>query len=64
MVTASQIGVEEARSIISSVIKSIAMFLAQLSAWVQSLLTKLWNYMATNPLAMIMLLTNVGILLT
>ncbi len=63
-VNAAAFGTEEARSVISSVIKSVAMFLLQLAHWVQSLLTKLWNYMSSNPLAMIMLLTNVGILLT
>lgn len=63
-VSAAAFGTEEARSVISSVIKSVAMFLLQLAHWVQSLLTRLWSYMASNPLAMIMLLTNVGILLT
>lgn len=60
---AAEIGVEEARSVLSAVVKSLWAFLQQLAAWVQELLARLFEFMARDPLALIMLLTDVGILL-
>lgn len=60
---AADVGVEEARGVLSAIIKSLWAFIQQIAVWVQSLATRVFEFMASNPLAMIMLLTDIGILL-
>jgi len=63
-VQAAEYGVEEARSVISAILKSIAMFVQQVAAWLQSVLSYIISLVAQHPLAFMMLLTDVGILLS
>ena len=63
-VQAAEFGTEEARSIISAIIKSIAMFLQQVAAWLQSVISYVLELMAQHPLAFMMLLTDIGILMS
>jgi len=61
---AAEIGTETARSIISAVLKSIAMFIQQVVAWLQSVISYVIELAAQHPLAFMMLLTDIGILLS
>jgi len=61
---AADIGTETARSIISAIIKSIAMFIQQLAAWLQSVISYVIELAAQHPLAFMMLLTDIGILMS
>jgi len=63
-VQAAEYGTEEARSIISAIIKSIAMFIQQLAAWLQSVISYVIELAAQHPLAFMMLLTDIGILMS
>jgi len=63
-VQAAEYGVEEARSVISAILKSIAMFVQQVAAWLQSVLSYIISLVAQHPLAFMMLLTDIGILLS
>jgi len=62
-VQAAEFGTEEARSIISAVIKSIAMYIQQVAAWLQSVISYVIKLAAQHPLAFMMFLTDVGILM-
>jgi len=61
---AADIGTETARSIISAIIKSVAMFIQQLAAWLQSVISYVIELAAQHPLAFMMFLTDVGILMS
>jgi len=61
---AAEIGTETARSIISAVLKSIAMYIQQIAAWLQSVISYVLSLVAQHPLAFMMLLTDIGILLS
>ena len=63
-VQAAEYGVEEARSVISAILKSVAMFIQQVAAWLQSVISYVLELVAQHPLAFMMLLTDVGILLS
>jgi len=63
-VQAAEYGTETARSIISAIIKSIAMFIQQIAAWLQSVISYIISLAAQHPLAFMMLLTDIGILLS
>ena len=63
-VQAAEYGAEEARSVISAILKSVAMFVQQVAAWLQSVISYVLSLVAQHPLAFIMLLTDVGILLS
>jgi hypothetical protein len=63
-VQAAEYGVEEARSVISAVLKSIAMYIQQVAAWLQSVISYIISLVAQHPLAFMMLLTDVGILMS
>jgi hypothetical protein len=63
-VQAAEYGVEEARSVISAILKSIAMYIQQVAAWLQSVISYVLSLVAQHPLAFMMLLTDVGILLS
>jgi hypothetical protein len=63
-VQAAEYGTEEARSIISAIIKSIAMYIQQIAAWLQSVISYIISLVAEHPLAFMMLLTDIGILLS
>ena len=63
-VQAAEYGVEEARSVISAILKSIAMFVQQIAAWLQSVISYIIGLVAQHPLAFMMLLTDIGILLS
>jgi len=63
-VQAAEYGTEEARSIISAIIKSIAMYIQQIAAWLQSVISYIISLVAQHPLAFMMLLTDIGILLS
>ena len=63
-VQAAEYGVEEARSVISAILKSIAMFVQQVAAWLQSVLSYIISLAAQHPLAFMMFLTDIGILLS
>jgi len=63
-VQAAQIGTETARSIISAILKSVAMFIMQVVAWLQSVISYVLRIMAQHPLAFMMLLTDIGILMS
>ena len=62
-VQAAEFGTEEARSIISAVIKSIAMYIQQVVAWLESVVSYVIKLAAQHPLAFMMFLTDVGILM-
>jgi len=61
---AADIGTETARSIISAIIKSVAMFIQQVVAWLQSVISYVIELAAQHPLAFMMFLTDVGILMS
>jgi len=63
-VQAAEYGTEEARSVISAVLKSIAMYIQQVAAWLQSVISYIISLVAQHPLAFMMLLTDVGILMS
>ena len=63
-VQAAEYGAEEARSVISAILKSVAMFIQQVAAWLQSVISYVLSLVAQHPLAFMMLLTDVGILLS
>jgi hypothetical protein len=63
-VQAAEYGTEEARSVISAILKSIAMFIQQVAAWLQSVISYVLSLVAQHPLAFMMLLTDIGILLS
>jgi len=63
-VQASEFGTEEARCVISAILKSVAMYLQQVAAWFQSVISYVLSLMAQHPLAFMMLLTDVGILMS
>ena len=62
-VQAAEYGTEEARSVISAVLKSIAMYIQQVAAWLQSVISYILSLVAQHPLAFMMFLTDVGIML-
>ena len=61
---AADIGTETARSVISAIIKSVAMFIQQVVAWLQSVISYVIELAAQHPLAFMMFLTDVGILMS
>jgi hypothetical protein len=61
---AADIGTETSRSIISAIIKSVAMFIQQVVAWLQSVISYVIELAAQHPLAFMMFLTDVGILMS
>lgn len=63
-VQAAEYGTEEARSVISAVLKSIAMYIQQVAAWLQSVISYIISLVAQHPLAFMMFLTDVGILMS
>ena len=63
-VQAAEYGAEEARSVISAILKSVAMFIQQVAAWLQNVISYVLSLVAQHPLAFMMLLTDVGILLS
>jgi len=63
-VQAAEYGTEEARSVISAIIKSIAMYIQQIAAWLQSVISYVIELAAQHPLAFMMLLTDIGILMS
>jgi len=63
-VQAAEYGVEEARSIISAILKSIAMYIQQVAAWLQSVISYIISLISQHPLAFMMFLTDIGILLS
>ncbi len=63
-VQAAEFGTEEARSVISAIIKSIAMFIQQVVAWLQSVISYVIELAAQHPLAFMMFLTDIGILMS
>ena len=62
-VQSAEYGAEEARSVISAILKSIAMYIQQIAAWLQSVISYIIGLVAEHPLAFMMLLTDVGIML-
>jgi len=63
-VQAAEYGTEEARSVISAILKSIAMYIQQIAAWLQSVISYVIRLVAQHPLAFMMLMTDVGILMS
>jgi len=63
-VQAAEYGTEEARSVISAVLKSIAMYIQQIAAWLESVISYIISLVAQHPLAFMMFLTDVGILMS
>ena len=62
-VQAAEYGTEEARSVISAILKSIAMYIQQIAAWLESVVSYILSLVAQHPLAFMMFLTDVGIML-
>ncbi len=63
-VQAAEYGTEEARSVISAILKSIAMYIQQIAAWLQSVISYIISLVAQHPLAFMIFLTDVGILMS
>jgi hypothetical protein len=63
-VQAAEYGTEEARSVISAILKSIAMYIQQVAAWLESVISYVISLVAQHPLAFMMFLTDVGILMS
>ena len=63
-VQAAEYGTEEARSVLSAILKSIAMYIQQIAAWLQSVISYVIRLVAQHPLAFMMLMTDVGILMS
>ena len=63
-VQAAEYGTEEARSVLSAILKSVAMYIQQIAAWLQSIISYVIRLVAQHPLAFMMFLTDIGILLS
>ena len=63
-VQAAEYGTEEARSVLSAILKSIAMYIQQIAAWLQSVISYIISLVAQHPLAFMVLMTDIGILMS
>ena len=63
-VQAAEYGTEEARSVISAILKSVAMFIQQVAAWLEHVISYVLSLVARHPLAFMLFLTDVGILMS